>query len=321
MRYLLSAHMRADDPPEPMQGAESNSKLTRPNLPVPPVKYCIITAVRDEERFIAGAIDSVVGQTIQPAEWIIVDDGSSDATAGIVAERMQGYSWIQFIQRKNRGYRSTGGGIEAFLDAYPLLQTQDWEYLVNLDGDLTFAPDYFARCFEHFQEMPQLGIGGGTLYSRKEGGLEVERAPLFHVRGATKIYRRECWEKLGGLSRSLGWDTIDEIKANRLGWKTQSFEDLHLIHHRTSGTAWGEWRFAVLDGEADYLVGYHPAFFFFKCLRHLFHPPYLLRGLAVAYGYLRCLARRTPRIADRELRNYLRRQQLRCLLGMSSIWR
>lgn len=294
--------------------------------PTPPqsvllVKYCIVTAVRDEERFIAGTIDSVVGQALQPTEWIIVDDGSRDSTAEIVAERIRGHSWIQFMQREDRGYRSPGGGIEAFLDAYPLLSTKDWQYLVNLDGDLTFAPDYFARCFEHFQEMPRLGIGGGRIYSRIDGRLQIERAPSFHVRGATKIYRRQCWLELGGLSRSLGWDTIDEIKANQLGWNTQSFEDLQLVHHRASGAAWGAWKFAVLDGEADYLVGYHPAFFFLKCVRHLFHPPYLLRGLVVAYGYLRCFVKRAPRIADRELRKYLGRQQLRCLLGMSTIWR
>lgn len=313
--------MRFDDPRVRPQRADPVLKLGLLQPSGQPVTYCIITSVRDEERFIAATIDSVLAQTMPPCEWIIVDDGSSDSTVKIVTERIRGHSSIRLVQRQDRGYRSPGGGIEAFLEAYPLLRTLHWEYLVNLDGDLTFESDYFERCFEHFREIPRLGIAGGTIYSKTDGRFLRESAPSFHVRGATKIYRRACWEQVGGLSATLGWDTIDEVKANRLGWKTRTFEDLHLLHQRPSGSFWGAWGFAVLDGEADYLVGYHPAFFSLKCLRHLFLPPYLLRGLAVAYGYLRCVAKRTPRTADHELRRYLREQQLRRLLGMSSIWR
>jgi len=283
-------------------------------------KYCIITAVRDEEECIGGTIESVLRQTIRPREWIIVDDGSTDSTSTILDRYAREHLWIQILHRENRGYRSTGGGIEAFVDAYPSLQSQDWEFLVNLDGDLTFESNYFESCFQHFRHAPQLGIGGGTIYTREGERLREEKAPRFHVRGATKIYRRECWEDLGGLVCSLGWDTIDEIKANQLGWTTQSFPDVQLRHHRATGAAWGSLVNAVNDGEADYLVGYHPLFFWLKCIRHIFEPPYLLRSLGIAYGFLRCLVRRTPQITDGELKAYLRRQQVRRLLGKSSIW-
>lgn len=321
MRYLLSAQMRIDDSQDPAKTAAPSGERGLSKEAVPAVKYCIITPVRDEEQFIAATIESVLHQTIRPAEWIIVDDGSTDATGNIIDRYARGYPWIQTLHRQNRGYRSTGGGIEAFLDAYPSLHSRDWEYLVNLDGDLTFAPDYFERCFQHFRDMPLLGIGSGTVYARVGERLQLEKAPSFHVRGATKIYRRECWENLGGLLCSLGWDTVDEIKANQLGWRTQSFQDVQLVHHRVSGAAWGSWGNAVNDGEADYIVGYHPAFFCLKCIRHIFDWPYVVRSLGIVYGFLRCVVRRTPQISDRELRAYVRRQQLRRLLGMSSIWK
>jgi hypothetical protein len=149
----------------------------------------------------------------------------------------------------------------------------------------------------------------------------MEKAPTFHVRGATKIYRRECWEKLGGLFCGLGWDTVDEVKANQLGWTTRTFPDLQLVHQRASGAVWGKWGSAVNDGEADYIVGYHPLFFCFKCGRHIFNSPYLIRSLGIAYGFLRGLVRGTPRIEDRALVAYLRNQQLRRLVGVSSIWK
>jgi glycosyltransferase involved in cell wall biosynthesis len=287
----------------------------------PAVKYCMITPVRDEEQFIGGTIESVLRQTIRPIEWIIVDDGSTDSTDAIVHRCAQEHSWIRTVNRKNRGYRSTGGGIDAFLDAYALLQRRDWEYLVNLDGDLTFAPDYFERCFEHFRSMPRLGIGGGKIYKKVGKSLRWEKNPSFHVRGGTKIYRRECWESLGGLFPGLGWDTVDELKANQLGWITRTFPDLMLVHHRMTGAVWGAWGNAVNDGEADYVVGYHPVFFGLKCIRNIFNSPFVVRSIGMAYGFLRSGIRRTPRIENQELRSYLREQQLRRILGMSSIWR
>jgi biofilm PGA synthesis N-glycosyltransferase PgaC len=319
MRYLASIEMQLDysEKNRPAVDREGDSRSFKVATP----QYCIITAVRDEEEFIAATVESVLRQTIKPTEWIIVDDGSRDSTGAVVDKYARENPWIRLVRREDRGQRSKGGGIEAFQEAYSMLRTPNWDYLVNLDGDITFAPDYFEQCFERFRTMPSLGIGGGTVYAKMGERWRPEQAPAFHVRGAAKIYRRECWEALGGLWPGLGWDTVDEVKANQLGWKTQSFPTLELFHHRLSGTMWGGWGFAVLDGEADYIVGYHPLFFCLKCVRHIFYPPFVIRSIGMVYGYLRCMVRQAPRVDDRELRVYLRRQQLRRIVGMSSIWR
>jgi len=299
---------------------ETASQVSKESPPPSP-RYCIITAVRNEEQFIGGTIDSVLAQTVRPLEWIIVDDGSKDLTATIVTTGARENAWMRLIRREDRGHRSKGGGVEAFLEAYAQIGPRNWEYLVNLDGDITFAADYFEKCFDQFRKMPSLGIGGGTVCAKVGGHWQVEHAPAFHVRGAAKIYRRECWEALGGLWPGLGWDTIDEVKANQLGWKTQTFPGIQLLHHRLSGKMWGAWGFAVLDGEADYTVRYLPLFFCLKCIRHIFYSPFVIRSIGMVYGYLRGFVRGTPRVRDREMVKYLRRQQLRRLFGMSSIWR
>lgn len=289
--------------------------------PRKPVKYCIVTPTRDEERFIAATIETVLSQTIRPAEWIIVNDGSRDQTGSIIDAYAAKFPWIRAIHRENRGHRSTGGGIEGFILGSNSLATKDWEFLVNLDGDLTFEPDYFERCFEYFRQSPDLGVAGGTIYNKIGEELKIEICPEFHVRGATKIYRRECWEAIGGMLPGLGWDTYDEVTANMRGWRTRSFSDVPIIHHRPTGTAEGVWWGLVKDGNADYIVGYHPLFFSAKCLRRLFKRPIVLGSLGLAYGFIKSYFTRAPRVQNKEFVDYIRSQQLRKLIGLQTIWR
>ncbi|HEY9714608.1 MAG TPA: glycosyltransferase family A protein, partial [Chroococcales cyanobacterium] len=128
------------------------------------MQYVVVTPVRDEEKYIESTLESMCAQTVLPAEWLIVDDGSSDRT-GIIADQYAAkHSWIRVLHRPNRGFRKNGGGVmEAFFDGYSGLQCKDWDFLVKLDGDLTFAPGYFEKCFEHFAQNPKLGIGGGEI--------------------------------------------------------------------------------------------------------------------------------------------------------------
>ena len=290
-------------------------------MTAPKTKYCILTPTRDEEEFIANTIDCVARQTIRPAEWIIVNDGSKDRTGKIIDEYAEKYSWIRALHRPDRGFRTTGGGVEAFLDGLKLLTCQDWDFVVNLDGDVTFQDDYFEKCFQRFADNTQLGIGGGTIYNKIGNELVLEKCPTFHVRGATKIYRRACWETLGGLVRGLGWDTVDELTANMHGWKTETFDELHLIHHRVTGSSWGTWQGAVKDGKADYLVGYHPLFFAGKCVRRIFKPPYVVQSLGLSYGFLRCYIEKTSRVVNPEVVHFVRQQQLGRLFGGETIWK
>src|SRR5215471_12754401 len=201
-----------------------------------PTKYVIITPVRDEEAHLTATIKSVLAQSIPPAEWVIVDDGSSDGTGAIIDEAAHMRPWIRAIHRENRGFRQAGGGVvQAFNEGYLNVATTDWEFIVKLDGDLSFEPDYFQRCFEYFESEPKLGVAGGSIYHMMEGRLALENCPAFHVRGATKIYRRACWEAIGGFLQAPGWDTLDEVKAQMLGWATRSFPDIQVIHHRYTG--------------------------------------------------------------------------------------
>lgn len=320
------------DRPAEQEGHEGNDLLTpheeNPQRPdfmsgvVPaPASYVIITPVRNEAAFLPSTIESVLLQTVRPMEWIIVDDGSTDETGKIIDESAQRYPWIRGVHRKDRGFREPGGGVvAAFNDGYRMIGSRRWDFIVKLDGDLSLKPNYFEKCFEYFRKEPKLGIGGGSICYLKNGEEVVEECPRFHVRGATKIYRRECWDAVGGLWPAPGWDTMDEVKANMLGWTTRSFADVRLVQHRATGSSEGVWKGLVKDGRADYICGYHPLFMFGKCIRRLVFKPWLIGSFGMFYGYITGYLKRIPQVDDAVIA-YLRRQQLGRLFGRETIWR
>ena len=286
-------------------------------------KYIIITPVRDEALYIERTLESVSCQTILPSQWLIVDDGSVDGTGEILDIRAAQASWIKVIHRENRGFRAAGGGVmEAFYAGYSVLNDEDWDYIVKLDGDLSFPPDYFEQCFKIFDAEAELGIGGGTICQLENGQLEVDSAgdPQFHVRGATKIYRRACWEKINPLVKASGWDTIDEVKANLHGWTTRTFADLILVQHKPTGGAEGFWRDRFKNGRANYITGYHPVFMLAKCVKRALRKPFFLESVALLAGFCTGYLKRIPQVQDVEAIRYLRQQQIRFLLRQPCIY-
>jgi poly-beta-1,6-N-acetyl-D-glucosamine synthase len=287
------------------------------------MKYVVISPVRNEANHLPLMVESMIAQSVIPAQWIIVNDGSTDETRSIAEAAAREYPWIRVVNRPDRGFRKAGGGvIDALYEGYQLVDREDWDYLVKLDGDLSFAPDYFDRCIKEFEAEPRLGIGGGTICRPGPGLPEAESKidPRFHVRGATKIYRKACWKDIGGLIRAPGWDTLDEVKANLLGWMTFTFPAISIFHHRPTGAAYGSWNDRVKSGLANYIVGYHPLFMFLKCARRMTHQPYLVGGCGLLFGYLKGYVRRVPQVEDKELIRYFRQQQMNRLLGRKSLW-
>jgi poly-beta-1,6-N-acetyl-D-glucosamine synthase len=284
-------------------------------------RYVIITPARDEELHIRSTIESMLGQTILPVEWVIVNDGSTDGTGKIVDEYAARYPWIRAVHRTNRGFRKAGGGVvDTFNDGYRTLTCKDWDFIVKLDGDLSFEPDYFEKCFGTFDLEPQLGVGGGVMCYIENGTKSFEANPAFHVRGATKIYKRACWDAIGGFWPAPGWDTMDEVKASMLGWTTRSFPDLHLLHHRHTGAADGAWANWVKNGRANYICGYHPLFMLSKCVHRLGQRPYIVGSAALLYGFLTGYLNRIPQVDEPKTIQYLRQQQIARLLGRKTIW-
>ena len=284
--------------------------------------YVIITPARDEGERIQRTIDSVVKQTVRPSKWVLVDDGSTDKTGPLIDAAAREHSWISVIHCADRGCRNQGGGvIEAFYNGFELVEQESWDFLAKLDGDLAFPNDYFENCFKRFAADSQLGIGGGSIYGKVNDALVEDSPgdPPFHVRGATKIYRRATWQAIGGLVKAPGWDTVDEVKANMLGWRSYSFKNLRVVQLKPTGSADGAWRNWVKNGLANYVTGYHPLFMLLKCCRRALSHRSLTVPTGLGCGYLKGYLKRVPQ-AEPGLVRYVRREQVKRLLFKPSLW-
>ncbi len=285
-------------------------------------RYVVVTPVRNEAEHIGRTIESMLHQTVTPQRWVVVDDGSTDETAAIVERLTADVPWVELMRREDRGHRSPGAGVmEAFRSGRERVDDLDWDYLVKLDGDLEFDADYFEQCFAAFDSDSKLGIAGGKLYDIYPDRIVHESHPEFHVRGATKIYRRACWEEMGGLFEAPGWDTLDEVKANQMGWTTRTLVEPSIYQLRPTGAAAGSWSNWVKNGVAAYRSGYHPAFVFARAGRRLVRPPSVTAPTGLIWGYFRSWITKAKRIDDPELLQYVRTQQWRRLTGGTSMWR
>jgi biofilm PGA synthesis N-glycosyltransferase PgaC len=294
-------------------------------------RYVVISPVRNEAQFLETTMQSMVQQTVHPSQHILVDDGSTDATVDIIDRYAAAYPWVTGVRKTHtesdarisrRGTRAREAKeIQAFYEGYATLAVADWQYLVKIDGDVGFEPDYFEKCFAEFEADPRLGIAGGLICNLVDGKLEPEPTPQFHVRGATKIYRRGCWEDIGGVIQGPGWDTLDEVKASMLGWHTRTLPDLKVAHYRFTGAANGTWNNAVKNGVWSYIAGYHPLYMMIRCANRSLRRPYVVAGGGLFWGFVQAYLQRVPQIQDRALIRYLRQQQMRRVLLQDSIWK
>jgi len=284
-------------------------------------RYAIVTPVKNEENHLEGMIASVVHQTIPPKRWIIVDDGSTDRTGELIREAESRWDWITGVTIGDTCAPRKPGGEAVLHHGLRMLNLPDFDFLARMDGDISFEPDYFDRLFREFEKDPRLGIACGACFGWRKGKLIEEKNPRFHTRGALKTYRVRCYQEIGGLEKELGWDTVDEIRANMLGWQTRSFPELKVVHHRPTQTASGGLHGKINTGIANYFVGYHPLFMLARACRNMVRRPYLLGGLWMLYGYLSGYMKSLPQIPDPELIRYVRKQQWNRLTGRTTIWK
>jgi glycosyltransferase involved in cell wall biosynthesis len=277
-----------------------------------PGRYVLITPTRDEATNLRRVADSLSRQTLAPERWIIVDNGSSDDTISIARNLEERFDWVEVVLSPGTDVAEPGlpivrafhRGLEC-VDSIP-------DVVVKLDADVSMEPDYFERLIGAFVADRALGIASGVCYEHDGTEWRPTHVTEAHVRGATRAYRWECLQQVLPLEERVGWDGIDELKANVAGWRTAVIPNLAFLHHRRLGTRdgmpWARW---ARQGRAAHYMGYRFSYLVLRSLHHARRNPAALAMLAT---YLSAAARRAPRHDDARVRRHLReRQRLRNL--------
>lgn len=285
--------------------------------------YALITAAYNEEEHIEKTLRSVTSQTILPGKWIIVSDGSTDRTDEIVRMYAKHFSFIRLVRQERDQRRNFASKVFAQNAGIRLLSLKDFDFIGLMDGDASFARDYFEVLFKKFHLDPALGLASGFIYEAVDGHfVSVKGNRKWSVPGCIQMFRRECFETIGSLLPiKYGCvDTYLEIAARMQGWKGHSFSDLVIHHHRPCGGAVGLLRYSYRKGLAEYSIGYHPAFEFARLARRIVSLRPSLGALAQLCGFVVASLRREKRLVSPEFVAYLRREQKGRLLPFGHRW-
>lgn len=281
-------------------------------------RYVLISPCRNEATYMRRTLDSVAAQTLGPARWVVVDDGSSDATPDILQEYAQKLPYLTVVRRADRGRRSVGPGvINAFYAGLDTVDLGDFDYLCKLDLDLVLPPRYFERLVARMEDNPRLGTTSGKPYFHaKDGSLVAETIGDEVSVGASKFYRTECFREIGGFVREVLWDGIDCVRCRMRGWVADSVDDpdLRFLHLRPMGSSDKSlWAGRMRAGGGQYFMGNSPLFMLASAAFRLGKHPILYGSVATVWGYLSSAVRRQPRYDDPAFRRFLRRYHRACL--------
>lgn len=270
----------------------------------------VVSPVRDEAGFFGCTLASVLAQQVRPARWVIVDDGSGAETREMLERVAADVDFAALVRLPDRGRRQPGPGVVRAMQAgIEALGDFEWAFLGKLDGDVQLPADYYQRVLTAFAEDERLGIASGACLAPAGGGWALERNAPFHTRGPCKVWRRACFEAIGGLAPVLGWDGLDGYQARQQGWHTRTLEGLRVLHFRPTHAFEGRFKGAMRSGRGAYNQHFAPAYLAARALAHLFRRPYLVGGLGIAAGYLAAWLEGAERPGDPELVTFVRREQ------------
>lgn len=284
--------------------------------PKPSRRLLVISPTKNEEAYLEATIRSLVAQNLRPTRWVIVNDGSTDGTGTLADAAAAQHDWIQVLHRPTGVGRRVGPGvIDAFYAGLNTVELANYDYLCKLDADLEVPPQYFAELLRRFEADPRLGTASGKVYLVKDGRRIYERTSDEFSIGAAKLYRRQCFEEIGGFVHEVMWDGIDCHQCRMRGWKAVSYpeEALALHHPRPMGSSHlsiyhGRRRW----GRGQYFMGTHPLYLLGIAAYRMAERPWILGGANILLGYLAASLRRDPRYTDAnpDFRRFLHQWQL-----------
>jgi glycosyltransferase involved in cell wall biosynthesis len=281
--------------------------------------YIIITPAHNEEAFIERTIESMISQIVRPSRWVVVNDASKDRTGEIVSQYVRRYDFIKLVNVDRKDGRNFGNKVAAFNRGLESIQDCHYEYLGNLDADISFSADYFANLLARFDSDLRLGVGGGMVHTYVNGEFVSQNVSPDSVAGAVQLFRRACFEQIEGYTALPygGIDAAAEIAARMMGWNVRTFAELPVSEHRRTGTAIaGPLEARLKEGRRFHSLGYGFFFYSLRCAYRSLERPKIIGSVLAILGYLWSWIRREPIALSPEVARYLKAEQRGKLLRL-----
>lgn len=283
--------------------------------------YVIITPARNAARHIDCVLKSMQSQFAAPLKWVVVNDGSTDDTRGILELWKERCEFLEILDADSREERNFASKVYAFRQGLAHVQDVPYRFIGNLDADMSLEPDYYDRLLEAFDSDAQLGIASGVYLDEQPDGTSASvPIPPDYAPGALQLFRRECFEAIGGYPalRVGGIDTAAVLMAKMKGWRVRSFPQLQAIHHGRKEMTFSQvLRTRYREGMRDYGLGMHPAYAAAKGLKRLLRERPLLIGSMFRWGgFLRGWLGRGERQLPADLLAFVKREELAKLRSM-----
>lgn len=271
-----------------------------------------MTAAHNEEEYITRTMEAVAAQTVKPVRWAIISDGSNDRTDELILHYARTLPFIAYRRLSRDAGRSFASKGYALRSAFEMFEGVTYDYIGNLDADITLEPNYFESLMRRLEEDASLGIVSGGIYEQREGTFECREHNSEHsVPHAAQLLRRDCYLAIGGYSifKYGGEDSYAETSAQMQDWDIRAFLDIPIYHHRLTGAAGGRLRSYFRQGRMDYVLGSSPSFELVKCVRRLVGHPPIVNGLFRFAGFSWSTLCREERAVNHQFIRFLQKKQ------------
>lgn len=280
--------------------------------------YVLVTPARNEEDNIERLIQSMVSQTVLPLKWVIVSDGSTDRTDAIVKKYLLGAPWMQLIRMSEHRDRHFAAKANCFNAGYAQVKNLPFDIVGNLDADISFERDYFEFLLSRFEHVPKLGVAG-TPFVEDGEHYDYRYTNIEHVSGACQLFRKECFEDIGGYIpiKGGGIDFVAVTAARMKGWKTRTFTEKTCFHYRKMGSGNTPYLMTSFrQGKKDYFLGNHPLWELTRTFYQMTNKPIIVGGALLMAGFVWAAVTGTQKPISRELERFIRAEQMRRLKNL-----
>ena len=193
------------------------------------MRFLIIIPAHNEEDNLPFTLNSLQQQSSKDFKVVVVNDGSTDRTAEVIRKYTETDSRFETVNLQKSEHQPGSKVVHAFNNGLNTQMINEFDIICKFDADIILPENYLTAVETAIINHPEYGLVGGLLYIEKDGNWVYEgNSNKHHVRGPVKAYRKECFIQIGGLRETLGWDNIDSILLENLGWKEVVLPELHV---------------------------------------------------------------------------------------------